>query len=370
MTPRPAPAKLTPSDNHHILEKNPRFALPNHLEWSYLGKKIGSGGQGTVYLVHHRDDPNKTPRALKILNSNAPQIALKRFQREIETVHEIEHPNIIEVLDYSPEDEEFKFLVMDYPKCAKTIEEKCLSPSDPNPFHGNVLKCLELFEELMSAIHACESQPVPIYHRDISPKKILILPDDTIRLIDFGLCHTDDDSTITLTGENIGTRSYAPPECEARSKLEPGTHSDIFSATKVLWSIITSQRVFGREETDLDDNSMQVMFPTDEETWHLDQMFRRIIRYNPNDRPQSAKHVILLINLIRYDINNKLPPLESVADRCPSCRRKGIQNTSLLHQLIGGDLDKDYTAYECSTCGFIFARRHETLNRNIRNQYA
>ena len=127
------------------------MTIPDHLNWKPLGKEIGSGGQGTVHLVYHKDDPDKTPRALKILNTDSSQEAQQRFQNEIKTVRNISHHTIIEVLDYSPQNAEFQYLVMEYHKDAKTVEEVCLS-SNPNPFHGNTLICLDVFKQIISAI--------------------------------------------------------------------------------------------------------------------------------------------------------------------------------------------------------------------------
>lgn len=346
------------------------MTIPDHLDWKLIEENLGSGGQGTVHLVYHKDDPKRTPRALKILNNGVSQQAIRRFHKEIKTVSEIHHYAVIEVLDYSPPDAEFQYLVMLFHKGAKTIEEVCLTPNPSlNPFHGNTLKCLYVFEQLISAIHACETQHSPIFHRDISPKNILVLPDETIRLIDFGLCHTVGDTTITLTGESLGTRYYAPPECGADSEYEIGTYTDIYSAAKVLWSTITSRRVFDREDAILKRRSMQEMFPQKEETWHLDKIFKNIIRYNPNKRIKETESVLHLVHEIVHDVHKGIPPLEAIADRCPSCKRENIEISRLRHQTFGGYMDKDITVHECAACGFIFARRHETLNENIQNQY-
>lgn len=346
------------------------MTIPDHLDWKLIEKKIASGAQGTVHLVYHKDDPKKTPRALKILNRDASKKALRRFQKEIKTVAEIDHHAVIEVLDYSSQDADFQYLVMLYHEGAKTIENLCITPNPSlNPFHANTLKCLNVFEQLISAIHACETQQDPIFHRDISPKNILILPDETIRLIDFGLCHTVGDTTITLTGENVGTRYYAPPECEADSEFEIGTYTDIYSAAKVLWSTIMSRRVFDREEPIQKRRSMQEMFPQKEETWHLDRIFKNIIRYNPDERIKGTEPVLLLVDEIRHAVTKGIPPLETIADRCPSCKRENIGISRLQHQTFGGYMDKDLTVHECTACGFIFARRHETLNNNIKNQF-
>ncbi|MDE0068782.1 MAG: serine/threonine-protein kinase [Caldilineaceae bacterium] len=344
------------------------MAIPDHLDWKPLNKKIGSGGQGTVHLVYHKDDPAKTPRALKILKIDASQEAYRRFQKEIKAVSKIDHHAIIEVIDHSSKDEELQFLVMKYHWGAETIEEVCLS-SDSSLYYGRALVCLYIFEQLISAIQACESQPEPIYHRDISPKNVLVLPDTSIRLIDFGLCQTVGDSTLTLAGEDVGTRNYAPPECSSGNDLRPGTYTDIYSAAKVLWSAITSQYVFDREEAVLNEKSMRKMFPHKKETWHLDHIFRNIIRQDPNDRLTKTSQVFDLIKKVRHAILDDFAPLESVVDQCPACKRNTAEAATHGHPILGGRIDPQFPAYECTACGFAFVRRHETLDNNIKNHY-
>ena len=338
--------------------------IPENLDWVPIRPNLDSGGQGTIHLVHRKGDPHKTPRVLKLLKKPDSEKAYKRFQKEIDTVRNIHHPAIIEVVDFSDKDTEPPFLVTEYHKGAKTIEEFCLS-SDPNSLHGNAIRCLCLFEQLVSAIQACENQDDPVFHRDISPKNVLVLPDDSIRLIDFGLCRTVGDKTITLTGESLGTRYYAPPECEPDSRFEIDTRTDIYSATKVLWSAITSLRAFSQNDDVLDRRSMQAMFPQSESIWHLDRIFKNIIRSNPDHRIQTTDEVLNLINEVRYAVINDFPPLELIADRCPSCKRTTIHTPKHGHPIFGGRKDRDFTVHECTTCGFTFVRHHETLNKSL-----
>ena len=94
-------------------------------------------------------------------------------------------------------------------------------------------------------------------HRDISLNNILFLADGSIRLIDFGICQIEDGETISLTGESLGTRNYAAPECESGNDSNIDIRSDIYSAAKVLWSAITSREAFAREEPVFQNLSMR-----------------------------------------------------------------------------------------------------------------
>ncbi len=340
--------------------------VPDSLSWKPTGEKLGSGGQGTVWIVFQENDPSQTLRALKELNRPDSEHAQERFQREIETVKRLSHHTIIKVLDHSDIDDEFQFYVMEYHQNAKTLEEIIFPPAC-NPFHGNILKCLDLFEQIITAIQVCEVQSDSILHRDISPKNILVLENGNVCLIDFGLCHTVNDTTITLTGENLGTRSYAAPECGAGSEFEIGTFSDIYSAAKVLWSTITSERAFDREAPIMNRKSMENMIPHNEEIWHLNRIFNNTIQYDPKDRFHSTGLVLSHIVDIRHAIDVGFPPLETVASRCPSCGRKSVRGARERRQVFGGYMNQDLTAHECSVCGFVFVRRHETLDRILKS---
>ena len=254
---------------------------------------------------------------------------------------------------------------MEYYEGAQTLTEITLD-SSANPFEGDTLKSLGLFEKIIEAVQQCEI--LSVSHRDISPNNILVLKDGSIRLIDFGLCQTVGDSLITLAGENLGTRNYAPPECGSGSTYQMGIHTDIYSAAKVLWSTITSERVFDRENAILSNKSMENMFPHNEETWHLNRIFRKTIRENPSDRFDRTELVLLHINEVRHAVKGGFPPLEAIKTRCPSCGLKSVQRTRNSHNAFGINIGSEFTGYECTQCGFVFVRRLGSLDKNIETQ--
>ena len=100
--------------------------------------------------------------------------------------------------------------------------------SKTNPYHGNVIKCLGLFKQIITAVRDCQAATLSVVHRDINPMNILVLPDCTIRLIDFGICQVQDGTMITLVDENVGARNYTSPECEAGSEDSISFLSDAY----------------------------------------------------------------------------------------------------------------------------------------------
>ncbi len=337
------------------------MAVPEDCRWVPTGETLGKGGQGTIYIVSDGPYPDDKKYALKELHNPGDLKARQRFQEEIEFLKSIDHPSIIKIFDNSRSEDDFQFYVMEYFEDAKSLTEITLE-SPCNPFEEDTLKCLDLFEKIIKALRVCHDRGIT--HRDISPSNILVLEDGSIRLIDFGLCQKVEGSHITLAGENLGTRNYAPPECGAGSLYETGTYTDIYSAAKVLWSTITSERVFEREAPAISNKSMGMMFPKNEETWHLNRIFREIIKENPHERMGPAELVLFQIGEVRHALQGKFPPLEAVVSRCPSC---GLRNISRNphNQFSGLNIGAHYTSCECHSCGFVFVRRLDLLHKNL-----
>ena len=338
--------------------------IPEELPWRSIGKTLGSGGQGVVQLVTRKDESNGLKYALKTLRNVGSTQALERFRREISAVKKITHPAIVRVIDHSKEGDAFQYYVMEYHDGAKSLASIIFSPS--NRFYGNVLQSLDLFEQIISAIGACEESDPPIVHRDIQPENILVLEDHSIRLIDFGICHFQDGRMITLTNENVGTRNYTRPECEPGTDFTIGSHSDIYSAAKVLWSVITSERAFAREEPAFKGLfSMKEMFPTKTETWHLTHIFEKTIRRRPEDRFQGTADVLDRIREVRYIVQRGFPPLGDINNRCPSCGWSRLGEFEYGHSVFGNPNPRGVISLKCQYCGFGFVRDTVLLQQNI-----
>ena len=333
--------------------------IPKNLPWQATGTTLGSGGQGEVQIVTRKDELEGPEYALKALRNAGSLQARQRFRREIEAIKNLTSSVIVRVIDHSEEDDSFQFYVMEYHEGAKTLDSFILSAS--NPYHGNIERSLNLFEQIILAIRECQASDHSIVHRDINPKNILVLPDNTIRLIDFGICQVQDGTMITLVDENIGARNYTSPECEAGNDESISVLSDIYSASKVLWSAITSKRAFAREEAVFKDKSLERMLPTNPETWHLSHIFEKTIRQNPSDRVQGTGETLTLIRQVRYLVDRGFPPLQHVPARCPSCGLLGIEEFVDGGIVFGNPNPPGVVSLVCNSCGFGFVRNYEIL---------
>ena len=188
-------------------------------------EELGHGGMSVVY--RGQDRALERDVAIKVLHEHLARRVdnRQRFHREAKAIARLRHPNILEVYDYSAEDDERAFIVMEYVagrNLRQFVEER-----GPSPPEIAVLIVLQLCEALA---HAHERG---IVHRDIKPENVMVAADGSIKLMDFGIAHVFDQETMTQTGSLLGSPGHMAPEM-----IEGGgsdERSDIFSLGTVLY---------------------------------------------------------------------------------------------------------------------------------------
>lgn len=187
-----------------------------------LERLLGHGGMAAVWLGH--DEVLERPVAVKVLADTIagdPEF-VARFRREARTAAGLSHPNLVGVYDYSEEGER-PYLVMQF-----VPGEDLASRLS----RGEAVDCDRLARELLAAlahIHAAG-----ILHRDVKPANVILEPEGTAKLIDFGIALPRDATALTSTGLVLGTERYAAPEVmEGRAATE---RSDLYSCGVVLRS--------------------------------------------------------------------------------------------------------------------------------------
>jgi eukaryotic-like serine/threonine-protein kinase len=217
-----------------------------------LERHLGRGGMAAVWLAN--DEVLERPVAIKILSdtiASDPEF-LARFRREAQVAAALSHPNLIGVYDYAEGDER-PYLVMEY-VAGENLAERLAQKAE--------VDCLRLARELLGAlahIHAAG-----IVHRDVKPQNVLIAPDGSAKLIDFGIARPMDATALTLTGHLLGTARYIAPEV---MRGEPATErADLYSCGVVLRGCV-GDRPVGR----------------------LRALVERLASEDPQRRPASAK---------------------------------------------------------------------------------
>ncbi len=219
-----------------------------------LGRRIGayqttrliaSGGMGAVYAAIRADDAYRKQVAIKIIRTDAlwtsshQRELMRRFVMERQTLASLEHPNIARLLDGGATEEGLPYLVMEYVE-GQPIDGYCDEARLPTATR------LELFLSVCSAVSHAHQRLV--VHRDLKPGNILVAPDGTPKLLDFGLAKLLEPDPaalshgLTRTGLQPMTPAYASPE---QIRSEPiSTSSDVYSLGVVLYELLTGQRPY------------------------------------------------------------------------------------------------------------------------------
>ena len=327
--------------------------IPKECRWKPTGKTLGEGGQAQVEQVEDSQGEHSGKYALKALAKGKPPKAYKRFYLEISAIKSLQHPYIIRVVDSSSSQDGFHYYVMEFVEGAKPMQS--VLGSTDNPFLSNPVAALDLFHKLADAILACENNNPKIFHRDLSPANVLLAPDGSIRIIDFGICQIEGGETITLVDEGVGTVNYMAPECESGAAGNVGTHSDLYSAGKILWSAVTGQRAFSREKPAFTTKSMTNVFPNNPDAWHLNHIFTHTIRHDPSNRWRTAVDAVITSEQVRRLILHGYPPMEEIFSRCPVCGIGWLRDFPESIAIFANPNPSGFYSKQCDYCGICMA---------------
>lgn len=198
-----------------------------------LGETLGSGGMGHVYLAQHVETGAKA--AVKVLSASLAREPgfVERFHREIDALRKLSNPHIVQLIDCGVEGENY-FYVMEYVEGETLLA--LMRRERRVPWRRAVEIALQVCQALKSA------HDTGIIHRDLKPSNLLITPEGTVKLTDFGVAQVFASQRLTVTGGIIGTAEYMSPE-QAQGK-RAGKQSDLYSLGVVLYAMITGRTPF------------------------------------------------------------------------------------------------------------------------------
>ncbi|MBL1214295.1 MAG: serine/threonine protein kinase [Ignavibacteriae bacterium] len=261
-----------------------------------------------VYIAHHKYLGKKI--VLKVLNTQTigDDSVTERFKREAKTLAQLEHKNIIRVLDFGMFEEYF-YISFEYFKSENLrtfIAKNNLTDEERE----------KLVIQLLQGLSFAHQNK--IIHRDIKPENILVNENLELKLSDFGLALSASDAYLTKQHSLIGTPSYMSPEQIKGEKLTQ--KSDLFSAGIVIYELYKGENPFlgsGVNESinniaALNDNEFKEKLtglPS-----KIQEALQKIILRDPNDRCESAEVILKIFSSVNVDHQaNEKPKAKSNA---------------------------------------------------------
>lgn len=286
----------------------------------HIDAQLGEGGMGVVYKAH--DTLLDRPVAIKSLSPHLlSQDGLKRFLREAQSAAQLTHPNIVAIYDVVDEGEA-RLIVMEY------VEGQTLGSLIPLPWQ----RAVDVAIDVCRALAFAHSRG--IVHRDIKPENILVAPDGTAKVMDFGLARSEGRSRLTQTGLIVGTVAYMAPEQAVSGQTD--ARSDLYSLGCVMYQMITGRPPFEAEDP-ISVISMHVNVPpvaprfyTPDIAPALESIILRLLAKDPTQRYASAEELAGILN-------TALAPVEAPSESAPAVEAQ-LAVPTLLEMMVRGRL--------------------------------
>jgi serine/threonine protein kinase len=288
-------------------------------------QKIREGGMGAIYLVRHRllDEV----RVIKLMR---PQLAgdaefKARFIREARLAIKLRHPNIAHLYDFTLDDDDTAFIVMEY-IAGKTLEE-LLAAAGPPPLG----LALEIAQQSLRALGYLHGKG--FVHRDISPDNLMLSEDadgnPQVKLIDLGIAKVMEgaEAQLTRTGTFLGKLRYASPEqFGAAGTTATDARCDLYSFGVVLYELLTG---------------FYPIAGSDASSLIAGHLFRPPLAFADTDRegrlPEELRAVVL--RALAKNPDERCPTAKELAQTLAAFRRPGDLADNDWRRLVAPALD-------------------------------
>ncbi|WP_420035160.1 protein kinase domain-containing protein [Streptomyces sp. cg28] len=253
-----------------------------------LGESIGRGGMGRVWRAHdevlHRTVAVKELTAAQWVSEADRAPLLARTQTEARAAARINHPAVVTVHDVLEHDDR-PWIVMELvegPSLADAVKE-----------HGRIVPAEAARIGLWTLRALRAAHRAGVLHRDVKPGNVLLARDGSVKLTDFGIAQVEGDSTITRTGEIVGSVDYLAPERVSGS--EPGPASDLWALGATLYTAVEGRSPFRRTSPI---STMQAVVEEEpeipEHAGELGPVIAALLRKEPSARPADDEAEVML----------------------------------------------------------------------------
>ena len=220
-----------------------------------LLERLGVGGMAEVFFATAKgaegfERPVAIKRILRNLSDDVDFVQM--FVDEAKIAVQLQHPNIVQVLDLGIVDGEY-FIAMEFVhgKDLRAIQDAVHQAGQRMPLKVAVHVALRVCEGLHHAHFATGPQGMPlgVVHRDVTPQNVLVSYDGEVKVADFGLAKAAGRATQTRSGVVKGKLAYMAPEAFRGLALD--LRSDVYSVGILLWEMLTGDRLFlGRNDAE------------------------------------------------------------------------------------------------------------------------
>lgn len=273
--------------------------------------EIAKGGMGTVYRAHHLHLPREVvikSIQLESYSESAQNILKARFRREAFIQSQLDHPNIVRVLEFIKSTDNY-FLVMEYVS-GVSLRELLDKQGVPAP-----KQAVHLFKQILSALSYAHNfsyldeegkRQRGIIHRDINPANLLLDDNGQVKIADFGTVKTPGSTRLTQLGFHPGTLEYMSPE-QVRG-IELDTRSDIYSVGVTFYEMLTGRLPFPltKEGADWEVRKGHIELPPPcitklkpDVSSELAAIINRALEKSPDARYQTAAEFLAAIKALK-----------------------------------------------------------------------
>ncbi len=312
-----------------------------------IEKKIGAGGMGNVYLGRHETTGQEA--AIKVLPASLAREEgfILRFNREIEALQKLTHPNIVAFYG-SGVDGETYYYAMEYVD-GETLTQR-IRREKRIPWRDTVEFAIETCGALKAAHDA------GVIHRDLKPSNLLIDAAGRVKLTDFGVAQVFATSKLTVTGGVIGTAEYMSPE---QSQGQRATkRSDLYSLGAVMYVMLTGRPPFTGNTT-LEIIHKQrfgrfdrpKLYVPEIPSW-LDDLVAQLLEKEPDKRPPDAyvlsrrlQEILAKVELSHKEEHDTVlqSPL-TIDEATPSAALADpAVGATLMRDLVRGEIERQQT---------------------------
>ncbi len=275
-----------------------------------IDAKLGQGGMAAVYRAH--DTLLERDVAVKVMSATLDAEGHARFKREAQATAKLNHPNIVSVHDAGETEMPAgsgasSFIVMELVK-GESLHERCPETLDD---------ILAIARQVCAALDHAHAHG--IIHRDLKPENVMILPDGTVKLVDFGLARPVV-SRLTLEGTLVGTVFYLAPEQALGDEIDH--RADLYALGVTLYKLTSGVLPFtaGSPFAVITQHLHAPVVPprakNEQIPLALDALIVQLLNKDPAGRPSSAAEVLQALEQPGFLEKDSVPVEElSMLDR-------------------------------------------------------